>query len=208
MRLTALFLVLCFSCTSSNGVDAGGDTDGGGFDASSAVDGATPDVSASLDSGAGVDAGAADSGAGDVGTDASGPAECSADAPCEGACTGRSCSATWYCVSDTPCTDDIATFCGCDGTTFAGSSTCPPRPFASRGACPGRATSCDPRGISCRIPTPECEPGFVPEVNESGSCWTMRCVPIDDCACSSPEECPGLDQYTCRNDTGRCSPFL
>jgi hypothetical protein len=33
------------------------------------------------------------------------------------------------------CTRDLALFCGCNGLTFRGSSTCPPQPFKHRGAC-------------------------------------------------------------------------
>jgi len=28
------------------------------------------------------------------------------------------------------------TYCGCDGQTFQGSGSCPPRPYSHRGACP------------------------------------------------------------------------
>ena len=214
MRITPLLLVLCFACSSSSSGNDAGEDASVQRDAAVALDATSPPDSSTLDaagdSGPSVDAGGADAGddaepAFDAGP---GAIECSADSPCEGACTGRSCSATWFCVSDLPCTDDLVTYCGCDGTTFSGSSTCPPRPFASMGPCPSRETSCDARGVTCRIPTPVCEEGFVPEVNEAGTCWTMRCVPIGDCGCSSPEECPDNDNYTCRNDTGRCTPFL
>lgn len=218
MRVIKLLFVFCFACSTSSGNDAG--LDAGALEDARVLDNglngpprpdATPedvpgmDASADSgrDSGPGDDAGAGDD-AGPVG-----PAQCSADMPCEGACTGRSCSADWFCVTDAPCTDDIATFCGCDGTTFTGSSTCPSRPFVSMGACPGReGLNCDPREVTCRIPTPECERGSVPEVTADGSCWTLRCVDIGECGCSSPAECPDPGMYTCRNDTNRCTPFL
>lgn len=225
MRVTKFLLILCFACSTSSASDAGPDAgegmDVGALEDSSAPDiglgrrdtGPEPDAGPASDSGPRPDAGTgddagpgADAGVIDAG---SGPTQCSAEVPCEGACTGRSCSANWFCVADAPCTDDIATFCGCDGTTFTGSSSCPSRPYVSTGPCPGReGLSCDPREISCRIPTPECEPGSVPEVTEDGSCWTLRCVDIGECGCSSPAECPDPDNYTCRNDTNRCTPFL
>jgi hypothetical protein len=34
-----------------------------------------------------------------------------------------------------PCTRDYSPFCGCDGTTFRGSSSCPGQRFAHRGQC-------------------------------------------------------------------------
>jgi hypothetical protein len=46
-----------------------------------------------------------------------------------------------------PCTDDIATYCGCDGVSFVGSSTCPPRSYAYRGPCRG----VDPPPPGCRL---------------------------------------------------------
>lgn len=227
MRVAKLLVLLCFACSSSSGTDAGAgetdaqvpdtslpaeDTGAGADDTGPALDAGGVD-SGGVDSG-GVDAGGVDSGgvdsgpSADAGPDSGGLAVCSADSPCEGACTGRSCSATWFCITDAPCTDDIAEFCGCDGVTFSGSSTCPGQPYASEGPCPTRGTSCDGRNVRCRIPTPVCRTGFVPEVTADGTCWTTRCVAIGDCACTSPEECPDPDNYTCRNDTGRCTPFL
>ena len=216
MRVAKILLVLCFACSSSSGIDAGPAPQDATLDSTSSMDAGGPlgDVGPAADSG-GADSGGVDSGGADSGTDAggedvgSGPAQCSADNLCEGACTGRSCSATWFCVADVPCTDDIATFCGCDGTTFTGSSSCPSRPFASMGPCPSRdGLRCDRRDVTCRTLPPECDFGFVPEVTDSGDCWTGRCVAVGECGCSSPEECSDPDNYTCRNDMGRCTPFL
>jgi hypothetical protein len=61
-------------------------------------------------------------------------AECASDI-----CEGQGCS------NDEPgrcgsrarmCTQDVETFCGCDGRTFQGSGSCPRVRFASKGACP------------------------------------------------------------------------
>lgn len=54
------------------------------------------------------------------------------------ACTGgEGCGIPWTCgpALGRPCTDDLAPFCGCDGATFRGSSSCPERPFRMRGPC-------------------------------------------------------------------------
>ena len=63
---------------------------------------------------------------------------CKTDAECA---TGQSCGFTQGC--DTPgvcgppkmCTKDLVPYCGCDGTEFRGSSTCPARAFRHRGKC-------------------------------------------------------------------------
>lgn len=48
---------------------------------------------------------------------------------------GEGCGEPWTCQPSRPCTRDLVPFCGCDGQTFRGSSTCPARPYAHRGAC-------------------------------------------------------------------------
>mgnify|MGYP007070991290 CR=1 FL=1 len=71
-------------------------------------------------------------------TDAAVPIACrsGADCPSSMMCDGPAgCGVPWSCVPARPCTADVAPFCGCDGTTFSGSSSCPGRPYRSRGAC-------------------------------------------------------------------------
>lgn len=60
--------------------------------------------------------------------------ECMAGAECAG---GDGCATPWTCRPATGrlCTDDVVPYCGCDGRTFYGSSSCPPSPFSRRGAC-------------------------------------------------------------------------
>ncbi len=88
-----------------------------------------------LDAGT-VDAGVADGGAP---VDVPLPRSCnsSSDCPpsmvCEGA---QGCDTIWTCVPAHPCTADFSPFCGCDGVTFHGSSTCPERKYSHRGECP------------------------------------------------------------------------
>ena len=66
-------------------------------------------------------------------------ATCSAGTECEsGRCEGRGpgCGAQGVCVhADTPCTADVAHFCGCDGKTFESSSSCVGVAYARRGSC-------------------------------------------------------------------------
>ena len=51
-------------------------------------------------------------------------------------CVGHEgCDQGATCEPRHPCTMDLVPFCGCDGQTFRGSSTCPPRSFRHRGAC-------------------------------------------------------------------------
>lgn len=70
------------------------------------------------------------------------PRTCTSNSDCTDGreCIGpEGCAVPWTCqpALGRPCTDDLAAFCGCDGRTLTGSSTCPPGPFAHRGACRG-----------------------------------------------------------------------
>ncbi len=64
--------------------------------------------------------------------------ECSSTDDCAAGemCTGsEGCGVPWTCQAARACTMDLVTFCGCDGQTFQGSSTCPTRPYSRRGEC-------------------------------------------------------------------------
>lgn len=55
-----------------------------------------------------------------------------------GICEGQGCGPDrkGVCMSrNRACTRDIRAFCGCDGKTFQGSSSCPGQRFSSRGRC-------------------------------------------------------------------------
>ncbi len=156
------------------------------------------------------DAGSIDSAVSDSGADGGAPGEsCSAASPCTGGgvCVGGpACGDTWTCAfSGIACTDDVVSYCGCDGSTFMGSSTCVNRPIAHLGSCEAGA-NCNRSAVTCRRVEPVCPDGQVPEVE--GSCWTARCIPIEECACSTSAECPLPDIYTCHGTTGRCGPYL
>lgn len=69
-------------------------------------------------------------------------------------------------------------------------------------------TNCDKSMIRCRIPEPVCGELEVPEITPDGSCYTLRCVPIEMCVCERPSQCSNELLYTCRRDTGRCTPPL
>jgi hypothetical protein len=88
-------------------------TDGGG----------APDASGPIDAGPAPDAGA---------RTCRGTGDCGAGQMCAGP---QGCGVVWTCVIATPCTADLAPFCGCDGRTIQGSSSCPPAPYVHRGPC-------------------------------------------------------------------------
>jgi len=161
------------------------------------------DAGSTDDAGAGLDAGATDGGQPDGG----GAVACTATMPCPsgGVCGGGpTCDDAWTCsFTPMPCTDDLVEYCGCDGSTFSGSSTCPDRPFAHRGPCAGAmGFDCDRTKIRCRAVEPTCPAGQVPEV--MGSCWSFRCVPLTECGCTDGAQCPF--EATCDAGSMRCQP--
>ncbi|NOY90124.1 MAG: hypothetical protein GXP55_02865 [Deltaproteobacteria bacterium] len=184
--------------------------------ANACLDASMPDaaVDSSIADSGSMDAMVSDA-ATDAGTDASPRLDgatdgsCSAASPCTGGAVcigGPACGDSWTCsVLGVACTDDIVSYCGCDGSSFTGSSTCASQPIAHLGSCEAGA-NCNSSAVTCRRVEPVCPDGQAPEVQ--GSCWTDRCIPIDECACSTPAECPSRDVYTCYSTTGRCGPYL
>ena len=59
-------------------------------------------------------------------------ADCAAGQDCYGP---DACGSTWTCGPSRMCTEDLIEYCGCDGTVFRGSSTCPAKPYQHRGGC-------------------------------------------------------------------------
>ena len=212
MRIRLFSLALTLAACGGGGDDADA---GLGMDAAIADDGGArvdarpvePDAGRTDDAGGSEeDAGSDDAGTRDAG---SGGEACTPERACEGGliCAGGpSCGDAWTCVATgMACTDDAAPYCGCDGVTFTDSGTCPTRPFRHRGACDD-GTTCDRSAVTCRAAEPVCPEGEVAEVE--GTCWSFRCVPIDSCRCSGPDDCPMRDSYTCHMFRMRCGPYL
>ena len=108
-------------------------------------------------------------------------AECGAGMECVGG--GEGCSVPWTCqpANTRACTADYSPFCGCDGTTFYGSSSCPLRPFAHRGVCE-TTPPVDAGPSGCLMPDGTvCIVGTVCSVGECDSCFCaapgeLRCT--------------------------------
>jgi hypothetical protein len=51
------------------------------------------------------------------------------------------------------------------------------------GRCTFAKIACNPLGVNCNAPKPDCAPGQVPSVleNDDGKCWTGACVPAEAC---------------------------
>lgn len=119
------------------------------------------------------------------------PASCTSSSDCAAGETclgGEGCAIPWHCgpALGRPCTDDIAPFCGCDGVTFFGSSSCPPHPFQYRGP--------------CELPPPPMDGG--PPPPPPGLCASdADCIP--GTVCTGPEGC-GAPRF-CVPSVG-CSP--
>ncbi|MBI3073720.1 MAG: hypothetical protein HYY84_16540 [Deltaproteobacteria bacterium] len=67
------------------------------------------------------------------------PRACTSNRDCrtgEGCYGPAGCNAQWTCAPARMCTKDLREFCGCDGVTFRGSSTCPGKKYKKTGACP------------------------------------------------------------------------
>lgn len=97
------------------------------------------------------------------------------DCPSGSECVGpEGCGVPWTCVAGLgrPCTDDLASFCGCDGQTLTGSSSCPPGPYRARGACE------PPLPRTCRSNT-DCARGEQCQGPEGcGVTWTCSTGPV------------------------------
>lgn len=125
-------------------------------------------------------------------------ADCARGQECLG---GEGCAVPWTCQPAVarPCTADYAPFCGCDGTTFRGSSSCPDRPYAHRGEC---ATPVDGGPAGCALPDGRvCGLGETCRIGECATCFCgasgeLRCtmVPCVDAGtprtCSTSGDCP------------------
>ena len=63
--------------------------------------------------------------------------DCNAGSECaSGVCEGEGCDVPGKCMpTSRACTKDLRQYCGCDGTTFSGSGSCPGARFSKREAC-------------------------------------------------------------------------
>ena len=112
----------------------------------------------------------------------------------------------WTCVTDGPaCNDTAAAYCSCNHVTFGDGATCPRVPYEHRGSCE-QTTNCDPRDVTCDTATPACGTGQVPRV--VAGCYDGSCVSIQQCQCTTAEECPERSQYTCLVDGSHCDFYL
>lgn len=127
-----------------------------------------------------------------------GPGQCGPGEECQG---GPGCGVPWVCgpALGRPCTDDLAPFCGCDGQTFTGSSTCPSRPYMFRGPCEGPPPPPPP---SCALPNgARCALG---ERCRLDPCTVCVCSPDGALACENT--CgPDAGARTCTRDSD-CAP--
>ena len=128
----------------------------------------------------------------DAGRTCTGPGQCPNGTECFG---GQGCGVPWTCVPmlGRACTADYAPFCGCDGQTFHGSSSCPDRPWASRGDCPGDADA-GPPPAGCNLG------------NGTFCAVGATCVlgPCASCFCQAPGR--ALCTGGCPPDDGGSSP--
>lgn len=72
-------------------------------------------------------------------------------------------------------------------------------------------------GHDCNSDHILCQPIVPPEPCPDGQVYSVQdachgaCVPIEQCVCSSAQDCPdpnGTDEYTCHQSTERCGPWV
>ena len=124
--------------------------------------------------------------------------------PGSGGASGGGSSCPPECLVNNTC----VTSCGQTPKDY-GCCPCPPGTVNARtcgtsnmDAGSSKGVSCSPQMILCRRAPPVCPDGQVPSVE--GTCYGP-CVPIGDCICQAPGDCPNANDYTCRPQ-GRCGP--
>ena len=123
-------------------------------------------------------------------------ADCARGLECLG---GEGCSIPWTCqpALGRPCTDDLAPFCGCNGMTFYGSSSCPSQPYLYRGSCDGPPPPIDAGPAGCALPNGAvCAVGATCRLGECSICFCaapgmLRCNGACVDAGPPPRTCRG-----------------
>jgi hypothetical protein len=213
--------IACGSDTTSDG--AGGSAGSAGAGASAGAAGRGDGGAAGADNGSGSGAtgtgsgpeGGGTAGAGGKANGSGGRANGSGGrangsggrATSSGGATGGGSSCPPECLVNNTC----VTSCGQTPRDY-GCCPCPPGTVNARtcgasntDAGSSKGVSCDPGAILCRRAPPVCAEGQVPSVD--GTCYGP-CVPVGDCVCQAPEDCPNGDEYTCHRSPGRCGPYV
>lgn len=112
-------------------------------------------------------------------------------------------------LTDVFCSEEWDPVCGCDGVTRSNACTATQAQVSidHDGECepPEAGYDCVLNNVACLIALPVCEEGQVPTAN--GTC-IGPCVPIEQCACQGPEDCPSPETYTCHLSAGHCGPYV
>ncbi len=165
-------------------------------------------------SGGGGDGGALD---GSVAPDTGGARVCTRSTDCDPGmeCLGPpGCAIPWTCnpALGRPCSADNAPFCGCDGQTFYGSSTCPSQPYARTGTCetPVPDAGVDvplPGPRDCRLPSGQvCRDGTTcPAGDGCNACACNRGI-LSCTGVVCEDAGPGPGPRDCRLPDGRVCP--
>jgi hypothetical protein len=171
---------------------AGGSTGGAGGSGGSAGSGGTAGAgggsggSTGGTGGAGATGGSGGSTGGTGGTGGAGPAqpECKIDGDCKMFSDCCSCMGVPTTENPVPCPANCL-------QDKCGELSAPKTAACIAGRCVA-GFNCDSSKVTCKMATPNCDPGKVPLVKEDGTCWQGSCVPANECkAVKSCAECTG-----------------
>jgi hypothetical protein len=201
------------SGTGSTAGSSGSSGSSGNSGAGASGSGGTAAGGNSGTSGAGGESGASGaSGAGGDSCGGRGQMECPGGSYCsfpEDADCGRfDAPGTCTALTDVACGEIYSPVCGCDGETYDNPCSAAQAGMSidHEGECdaPQGGYDCTLSGVACLIAIPECAEGQVPSAD--GACFGP-CVPIEECNCGGPDDCPFPDRYTCWMSAGHCGPY-